>query len=95
MDLLPLCDHVVFNSFGQWRRFHDLALAAHERRPGLRFGLRINPEHREVEVALYDPCAPGSRLGVTAAQLPLEFEVRNQDGDVVLRGEATVFQAVK
>ena len=33
------------------------------------FGLRLNPEHREVEVALYDPCAPGSRLGATAESL--------------------------
>jgi carboxynorspermidine decarboxylase len=31
-------------------------------------GIRINPEHSEVEVAMYDPCSPGSRLGVTAAE---------------------------
>ena len=60
-ELLSYADHLVFNSFSQWRRFKDRALA----KPGLRCGIRVNPEHSEVEVALYDPCAPGSRLGVT------------------------------
>jgi carboxynorspermidine decarboxylase len=40
-----------------------------QRRPGLRFGLRINPEHSEGSVPIYDPCAPGSRLGITLSQL--------------------------
>jgi carboxynorspermidine decarboxylase len=59
---------VVFNSFPQWHRFRDLALEVQTRRPGLRFGLRINPEHSEGAVPLYDPCAPGSRLGIPIAQ---------------------------
>lgn len=60
-DILALSDHVIFNSFSQWRRFKP---AASENVPSCRFGLRINPEHSEAEVALYDPCAPKSRLGV-------------------------------
>ena len=67
-EILEISDHVVFNSFSQWRRFRDLALAAQQRRPQLRFGLRINPEHSEGEVPLYDPCAPGSRMGVPASR---------------------------
>ncbi|UZJ45076.1 carboxynorspermidine decarboxylase [Marinimicrobium sp. C6131] len=67
-EILDISDHVVFNSFSQWRRFRDLALAAQRRRPQLRFGLRINPEHSEGEVPLYDPCAPGSRMGVPASR---------------------------
>lgn len=65
-ELLPIADHLVFNSLGQWRRFEPLVATAP--RP-IRCGLRINPEHREVEVALYDPCAPRSRLGTTLVEL--------------------------
>ena len=68
-QLLGFADHIVFNSCAQWQRFRELARHAQQQRPGLRFGLRINPEHSEADVALYDPCAPGSRLGITLAQL--------------------------
>ena len=68
-EILEIADHVVFNSCAQWQRFRPLALAALARRPGLRFGLRINPEHSEGAVPIYDPCAPGSRLGIPLAQL--------------------------
>jgi carboxynorspermidine decarboxylase len=67
-QVLELSDHVIFNSFGQWQRFQPLVRGALERRPGLRFGLRINPEHTEGWNPLYDPCAPYSRLGIPAAQ---------------------------
>jgi len=68
-DILEIADHVVFNSCAQWQRFRPLALAALARRPGLKFGLRINPEHSEGAVPIYDPCAPGSRLGIPLSQL--------------------------
>ena len=64
--VLGIAHHVVFNSFAQWRRFRPQCLAARETRPGLAFGLRVNPEHSEGAVPIYDPCAPGSRLGITA-----------------------------
>ena len=60
--LLRFSDVIVFNSFSQWRRFKPVVEAAE--RP-LACGIRVNPEHSEGEVAIYDPCAPGSRLGVT------------------------------
>lgn len=59
-----LADHLVFNSVPQFRLYSKRAEAA-----GISCGLRLNPEHREVATELYDPCAPGSRLGVTAATL--------------------------
>jgi carboxynorspermidine decarboxylase len=68
-EILEIADHVVFNSCSQWRRYQALALAAQARRPGLQFGLRINPEHSEGTVPIYDPCAPGSRLGIPLSQL--------------------------
>lgn len=67
-EILTLSDHVVFNSFSQWRRFRDMALEAQRHRPELRFGVRVNPEHSEGDVPLYDPCAPGSRMGVPASR---------------------------
>ncbi|WP_368233922.1 carboxynorspermidine decarboxylase [Anaerotruncus rubiinfantis] len=59
-EILSLCDHVVFNSFSQWERFRQKALAA-----GRKCGIRVNPECSTQDHAIYDPCSPGSRLGVT------------------------------
>ncbi|MCZ7564388.1 MAG: carboxynorspermidine decarboxylase [Burkholderiales bacterium] len=69
-EVLEISDHVVFNSPSQWDRFAPLARAAARRRPELRLGLRVNPEHSEGEVPLYDPCAPCSRLGIARARFP-------------------------
>ncbi len=74
--IIAISDHVVFNSFEQWERFRPLIDSAPDRRPGLRVGLRINPEHSEGWNPLYDPCAPFSRLGIPAAV----FEGRSLDG---------------
>lgn len=64
-QLAATCDHLVFNSFGQWQRFRTLAEAtAKAAGRTLEFGLRINPEHSEGATPIYDPCAPGSRLGI-------------------------------
>jgi len=68
-EILMLADHVVFNSCSQWTRFQSLIETARSQRPQLRFGLRINPEHSEGTVPIYDPCAPGSRLGIPLSQL--------------------------
>ncbi len=63
-ELLRYVDHIVFNSPRQLERFGPLA-----RKAGKSIGLRINPECSTQEGhAIYDPCAPGSRLGVTRAQ---------------------------
>ena len=68
-ELLCFAHHIVFNSCGQWLRFREQSLAAQKQRPELKFGLRINPEHSEGTVPIYDPCAPGSRLGIPLSQL--------------------------
>jgi carboxynorspermidine decarboxylase len=65
-ELLTLCDHIVLNSPTQLQRLRPLR---DELAPHVELGLRVNPQHREVAVALYDPCAPGSRLGTPAAAL--------------------------
>lgn len=68
-ESLALSDHVTFNSVGQWKRFKPIALDAAKRNPRLRFGLRVNPEHSEGHTALYDPCAPHSRLGTVRSAI--------------------------
>jgi len=72
-QLLELCDHIVFNSFSQWRRFKP---SVESLARGTYCGIRVNPEHSEVETAIYDPCAPNSRLGVRRA----DFEADYLDG---------------
>ncbi|PLX50567.1 MAG: carboxynorspermidine decarboxylase [Desulfobulbaceae bacterium] len=60
-ELAALSDCLIFNSFSQWRRYQGRIRDY----PQTRFGMRINPCHSEGAVPIYDPCAPGSRLGVT------------------------------
>lgn len=66
-ELAAICDHVIFNSFSQLRRF-GAKIKEIQRARGVEYGigLRINPECSTQDHAIYDPCAPGSRLGVTA-----------------------------
>lgn len=61
-EILHYADHIVFNSFTQWKAYGSLARAA-----GKSCGLRVNPEcsTQPAEHAIYDPCSPGSRLGIT------------------------------
>lgn len=63
-EMVTLVDHLSFNSLGQWNQYK-----AQLKDAGVSVGLRVNPEHQEAETALYDPSAPGSRLGIRAAQL--------------------------
>lgn len=62
-ELMGYCDHMVFNSFAQWEKYRDRVKSY----PGKKIecGLRVNPEYSEIEVELYNPCAPNSRMGIT------------------------------
>lgn len=65
VELLETVDHVLFNSFAQWERFKGMVEAKNAgRATPIECGIRVNPEHSEGAVPMYDPCAPGSRLGV-------------------------------
>lgn len=60
-ELVKICDHIVFNSFSQLDKYREQC-------KGVSIGIRINPEcSTQSEHSIYDPCAYGSRLGVTAA----------------------------
>jgi len=61
-EILTLADHVVFNSFSQWKRYKSVAIKS-----GKSLGIRVNPEISTGEHEIYDPCGKYSRLGVTLA----------------------------
>lgn len=64
-ELVKICDHIVFNSINQLKLHKNTCLDA-----GVSIGLRINPEiSTQGEHAIYDPCSPGSRFGVTHSKL--------------------------
>lgn len=66
-QILECSRHITFNSLSQMERYApNVARAGHR----VSIGLRVNPEFGQVETDLYNPCVPGSRLGVLSSQLP-------------------------
>ncbi|MDD4192214.1 MAG: carboxynorspermidine decarboxylase [Mangrovibacterium sp.] len=65
-EIIRLSSHITFNSLSQYERFYPLI---RESGKTVSVALRINPEFSEVETDLYNPCAPGSRLGIIAGHL--------------------------
>ena len=69
-ELLEFAHHIDFNSLPQWQRWRATCLAHPRVQSGeLQLGLRINPCYSTGHTAIYDPCVPGSRLGIPAEQL--------------------------
>ena len=66
-DIARMSSHLTFNSLSQYSRHHTKAL---ETNSNLKLGIRVNPEYSEVGTDIYNPCAPGTRFGVLASQLP-------------------------
>lgn len=62
-DIVSCSSHLTFNSLSQYSRFHHHC-------SNVSIGIRVNPEYSEIETDLYNPCAPGSRFGILAADLP-------------------------
>jgi len=71
-EILRLSDTVIFNAPDQIARFAELIATARGEGETFDIGLRLNPEHSEAEVAKYDPCQFGSRLGFPVSQLKPE-----------------------
>jgi carboxynorspermidine decarboxylase len=65
-NILKYSSHVTFNSIYQYNKFSN---RLREKSGKISAGLRINPEFSEVSHGIYNPCSPGSRLGVTADTL--------------------------
>ena len=63
-DILQYSSHITFNSLNQFNTYKTLA-----KTKGVSVGIRINPEYSDVETDIYNPCAPGSRLGIALEEL--------------------------
>lgn len=66
-EIARCSSHLTFNSLTQYNRLHAIA---HNGNSGISLGLRINPEYSEIETEIYNPCAPGTRFGISADKLP-------------------------
>ena len=77
-EILTRSSHLTFNTLSQWAQFKEAVLAFNLNNPTQRVscGIRVNPQYSEVETDMYNPCVPGSRLGV----------VRDQFGDALPDG---------
>lgn len=66
-EILAYSSHITFNSLSQFEHFLPVVKRSQKK---VSLGIRVNPEFSEVETDLYNPCAPGSRLGILAENLP-------------------------
>ena len=66
-EIIKCSSHLTFNSLSQYERFHHRVREADH---SVSMGLRINPEYSEIATDLYNPCASGTRFGITADKLP-------------------------
>ena len=69
--ITEICDHMVFNSFHQWKKYRDKLKGKN-----IECGIRINPEYSEIDHDIYNPCFTGSRLGTRLC----DFEENELDG---------------
>lgn len=65
-EILKYSDHIVFNSFNQWKKFRDRVKNYDK---GIECAIRINPEYSEIETDIYNPCFKNSRMGTTLENL--------------------------
>lgn len=68
-EILKYSKYISFNSLAQWDKFKPLMVE----NPDVKAGLRVNPEYSEIETDIYNPAAPGSRLGITLDNMPDEL----------------------
>lgn len=76
-EITKYCDHIVFNSFNQWKLYKDKVKNIQDKK--IECGIRINPEYSEIETDMYNPCFEYSRMGVTLANFK-EEELEGIDG---------------
>jgi len=71
-EVLERSSHITFNSLNQWERFKSRVEDFKANNPdhSLSCGIRVNPQYSEVATDMYNPCVPGSRLGITRDKLP-------------------------
>lgn len=97
-DILLYSSHVTFNSLSQWYKYKE---RIDQFPKPVSVGLRVNPEYSEIDVDLYNPAAPGSRLGILADNIPenlpegvdgLHFHVLCENDSYALENVLTHFE---
>lgn len=97
-DIMKFSDHIVFNSFEQWRKYKDRVKASGRH---IECGIRVNPEYSEIETPIYNPCYMYSRLGVTESNFKseelsgidgLHFHTMCEQGSDTLKRTVKVFE---
>ena len=77
VEYIKYGNHISFNSFSQWNKFKKIIKNSPKKfKKKISCGIRVNPEHQEGSMPMYDPCVPRSHLGVTLAN----FEKENLEG---------------
>lgn len=66
-EIAGCSSHITFNSLSQYERLHERVRISNS---NISIGVRINPEYSEIETDIYNPCAPGTRFGISADKLP-------------------------
>lgn len=63
---------ITFNSLSQYSRFYDKIKDwnSNPAKHNISAGIRINPERSEIATDIYNPCAPGTRFGISASDMP-------------------------
>ena len=92
IDEIAACSsHLTFNSMSQYERFAGRVRTVN---PDISIGLRINPEYSEISTDLYNPCAPGTRFGITSDVMPekMPSDVRGFHCHCHCESGADVFQ---
>ena len=69
-EMMKYSSHITFNSVNQYLTYKDKVNDFNKSKKKISCGIRVNPEYSEVETDLYNPCAPGSRLGATIENFP-------------------------
>lgn len=99
--ILPLVDHIVFNSVSQWKKFKDKVSVYKQAERKIECALRVNHGYSEVETDLYNPAHVNSRLGIPAEHLSVEdfdgvdglhFHTMCEQGADVLERTINVFE---
>jgi len=69
-EINEISDYIIFNSINQWNKYKHIC------KPTKNYGVRINPEHSESEILIYNPCASDSRLGIKSNEIKnLDFNI--------------------
>lgn len=78
MDILSMCDHIIFNSIAQWNKYKAVSMEyinSDKNKQSVEFGIRINPQFSTGSTKMYDPCGFGSRFGVKKEDInKLDFD---------------------